>query len=140
MSALYSITKDIYDKKHQELADELQRLEIELSEHQQADYDYQTTVSTVISVARRAMEIFENCSEASEKRTFLNFLLQNPMLEGKKLEFNLASPFDVILELSQCPKWLPLLDKFRTVDWKKFKLDFEVFLDTYYGEEVFHNL
>ncbi len=101
-----SITKDIYDKKHQELADELQRLEIELSEHRQADYDYQTTVSTVISVARRAMEIFENCSEASEKRAFLNFLLQNPMLEGKKLEFNLASPFDVILELSKCPKWL----------------------------------
>ncbi len=44
------ITKDIYDKKHQKLADELQRLEIELSEHRIADYDYQTTVSTVLSV------------------------------------------------------------------------------------------
>lgn len=29
----WRITKDIYDKKHQQLADELQRLEIELSEH-----------------------------------------------------------------------------------------------------------
>ena len=27
------ITREEYDKKHQELADELQRLEIELSEH-----------------------------------------------------------------------------------------------------------
>jgi site-specific DNA recombinase len=101
-----SITKDVYDKKHQELADELQRLEIELSEHRIADYDYQTTVSTVLSVARRAMEIFENCSEPAEKRTFLNYILQNPTLEGKKLEFNLASPFDTILELANSPEWL----------------------------------
>jgi hypothetical protein len=64
------------------------------------------TVSTVLSVGRRAMEIFENFSEPVEKRTFLNYILQNLTLEGKKLEFNLASPFDAILELSNSPEWL----------------------------------
>jgi hypothetical protein len=101
------ITKDIYDRKHQDLQDKLQLLNIELEEHQKADYNYQTTVSTVISVARRARTIFENCSEPSEKRVFLNYLLQNPTVKAKKLEFTLSSPFDLVLELADSPIWLP---------------------------------
>lgn len=49
-----SITKDVYDTKHQEYNDKIQRLNIELEEHSKADYDYQTTVASVLSVARRA--------------------------------------------------------------------------------------
>ena len=101
-----SITKDIYDKKHQEYADRLQTLEAELSIHREADYEYQTTVATVISLARRAREIFENCSEPSEKRAFLNMLLQNPVVKAKKLEFTMVSPFNLVLELADSPDWL----------------------------------
>ena len=64
------ITKDAYDKKHQEYQDQIQLLEIELSEHSKADYDYQTTVATVLSVARRAKTIFENSSDVAGKRAF----------------------------------------------------------------------
>jgi site-specific DNA recombinase len=105
-----SITKDIYDKKHQEYRDKLQKLNIELDEHRNADYEYQTTVSTVLSVARRARSIFENCSEPQEKRAFLNMLLQNPTIEGKKLYFSIASPFDLVLDLASSPDWLRGLD------------------------------
>ena len=77
-------------------------MNIELEEHNKADYDYQTTVATVFSVARRAKEIF-NGSEPAEKRAFLNFLLQNPKVIGKKLEFTLRSPFDLVLESSSSP-------------------------------------
>ncbi len=101
-----SITKDIYDKKHQEYQDQIQTLEIEMAEHNKADSNYQTTVATVISVARRAKTIFENSSEASSKRAFLNYLLQNPTVQGKKLGFTLASPFNLVLELSDSPNWL----------------------------------
>ncbi len=100
------ITKDIYDKKHQEYQDQIQVLETELSEHRKADYDYQTTVATVISVARRAKPIFENSSEPAEKRAFLNYLLQNPTVNGKKLDFTLASPFNLVLQLADNPNWL----------------------------------
>ena len=100
------ITKDTYDKKHQEYADQLQLLEIELSEHREADYEYQTTVSTLLSVARRAKDIFENCSEPMQKRAFLNFLLQNPTVQRKKLYFSIASPFNLVLELSDSPDLL----------------------------------
>lgn len=94
-----SITKDIYDKKHQEYADKIQLLEVELSENRKADYDYQTTVAVVLSVARRAKTIFES-SEPHEKRAFLNYLLQNPKVAGKKLVFELKKPFDLVLNLA----------------------------------------
>jgi hypothetical protein len=99
------ITKDVYDKKHQEYHDKLQLLNIELDEHTKADYDYQTTVATVVSVARRAKAIFES-SEDKEKRAFLNYLLQNPTVNGKKLDFTLASPFNLVLDLATSPNWL----------------------------------
>ncbi|HNY35989.1 MAG TPA: recombinase family protein [Candidatus Pacearchaeota archaeon] len=101
-----SITKDIYDKKHQEYQDKIQTLEIEMSEHRRADYEYQTTIATVISVARRAKTIFENSSDVAGKRTFLSYLLQNPTLDEKKLCFTIASPFNLVLELADCPNWL----------------------------------
>lgn len=107
-----SITKDIYDKKHQEYADKLQLFEIELSEHRKADYDYQTTVASVLSVARRAKQIFES-SEPHEKRAFLNYLLQNPTVNGKKLEFTMRSPFNLVLELASSPNWLRTLEDVR---------------------------
>ncbi|MDA1060376.1 MAG: hypothetical protein O3B47_01125 [bacterium] len=107
------ITKDIYDKKHQEYHDKLQLLNIELEEHTKADYDYQTTVATVLSLARRAKEIFES-SEVQEKTTFLNYLFQNSTLKGRKLDLKLRSPFHLVLELSSSPFWLPRLDAVRT--------------------------
>ncbi len=78
-----SITKDIYDKKHQEYQDKIQVLEIEISEHSKADYEYQNTVAVVVSVARRAKTIFENNSEPARKRQFLNYILQNSTVNGK---------------------------------------------------------
>lgn len=108
------ITKDVYDKKHQEYADKLQLLEIELSEYRKADYDYQTTVATVISLARRAQDIFDGCSEVAEKRAFLNLILQNPTVNGKKLDFTLASPFNLVLDLVDVSSGSP--GRIRTCD------------------------
>ena len=94
-----SITKAEYDKKLQEIMDRLQTLALELEEHSKADYDYQTTVATVLSVARRAREIFDS-SEIHEKRAFINYLIQNPTVACKQLLFDLRSPFDLVLNLA----------------------------------------
>ena len=96
-----------------------------MSEHSKADYDYQTTVATVLSVARRAKTIFDNSSEPARKRQFLNYILQNPTVNGKKLYFTIASPFNLVLELADSPNWLPLVDKFRTLNWVQIKRDIE---------------
>ncbi len=96
-----------------------------MSEHSKADHDYQTTVATVISVARRARTIFENSSEPAEKRAFLNYLLQNCQLEGKNLTFSMHYPFDRILATSNQLIGLPLLSELRTVDWNSIKQELE---------------
>lgn len=101
----------------------MQLLEIEMSEHGKADYEYQNTVATVLSVARRAKTIFENSSEPARKRAFLNYILQNPTVNEKKLYFSVASPFNLVLELADCPNWLPLLDTFRTLNWNQIKME-----------------
>ena len=101
-----SITKDIYDKKHQEYADKLQLLNIELEEYTDADFEYQTTLTTLLDVARRARTIFDNCSEPREKRAFLKMILQNPTVKAKKLEFAMVSPFNLVLELADSPTLL----------------------------------
>lgn len=79
--------------------DGIQTLGIELEEHSRGDYNYQTTVATVLSLARRAREIFDG-SETHEKRAFLNFLILNPKVEGKELVFELKKPFNLVLNLA----------------------------------------
>ena len=112
-----SITKDIYDKKHQEYADKLQLSNIELEEYTDADFEYQTTLTTVLDVARRARTIFENCSEPREKRAFLKMILQNPVVDGKNLEFSMVSPFNLVLELADSPDLLAWQSVIRGKDW-----------------------
>jgi len=56
-------------------------------------------VGTVLNLSRRIGEIFES-SELDEKRAILNFLLQNPTVNGKTLGFTLRSPFNLVLELA----------------------------------------
>ena len=70
-------------------------------------------------------EIFEG-SEPAEKRAILNFLLQNPTVSGKTLEFTLRKPFEAVLELSHRPNLLRMLDRFRTADWGLVLADFDL--------------
>jgi len=67
-------------------------------------------------------EIFIS-SEPLEKRAFLNFLLQNPTVSAKKLEFTLRKPFNLLLELSHRPSGLHVMDEFRTLNWVAIKKD-----------------
>ncbi len=114
----------------QEITDRLQKLSIELDEHSQADHDYKIGVSTVLSVARRAKEIFQR-SEPHEKRQFINFLIQNPKMKDRELVFELRKPLNSVLELASVQNentsvsaggstWLRMLNEFRTMNWKEW--------------------
>ena len=96
------ITQDEYDKKLQELKDRQYRLNIELDEYTKADRQYHIHVGTVLNLSRRMSDIFES-SEPLEKRAILNFLLQNPTVSAKKLDFTLKKPFDTVLALAHHP-------------------------------------
>ena len=63
-------------------------------------------------------DVFES-SEPEEKRAILNFLLQNPTVSGKKLDFELKKPFATVLELADCPTRLRIVDSVRTIIQRK---------------------
>ncbi len=100
-----------------------------MEEHTKGDHDYQTTVATVFSLARRAKEIFES-SDPEEKRAFLNYLLQNPTVRDKKLEFTMRSPYNVVLELADCPLRGAVVEEVRTVFEKRN--DATVYIPSFY--------
>ena len=104
-----SITQDLYDKKLKELDKRKQEILIEMEMHDKASGAYYINAAKVLELAGRAFEIFES-SKVDEKQQLLNYLLQNCVLNGRKLEFTLRKPFDVILSHAKSEDWLPGLD------------------------------
>jgi hypothetical protein len=91
-----------------------------------ADQSYHITAKTVLSLAQRAEQIFES-SEIPEKRQLLEFVLQNPEVNGKNLEFSIRKPFNTITNVKGFPVLLHVLDEFRTLDWLSNEKEFECF-------------
>lgn len=102
-----------YKEKQAEILEQMQ-------DHSDADEQFYITANMTMSIAKRAKEIFIS-SEIEEKRQFLGFLLENSVLQGKKLEFSLRSPFNLLLNCDDKLTVREWLDAFRTVDWKEIK-------------------
>jgi len=90
----------MYDKKLKEYKEKQENLLLRMEEHNRADEDFCITALTVLDLASRALEIFQS-SGVNEKRALLNFLLQNPVLNGRKLLFKMKNPFDIIAQHSK---------------------------------------
>jgi hypothetical protein len=56
-------------------------------------------------VASRAADIFAR-SKTEDKRQLLAFVFSNLRLKGKKLEFSLRSPFDLMVNRPDYAGWL----------------------------------
>ncbi|OGX30853.1 MAG: hypothetical protein A2787_01430 [Omnitrophica WOR_2 bacterium RIFCSPHIGHO2_01_FULL_48_9] len=112
------ITQDAYDKYLQQFKARQQEINILLEEHTDADESYYVAASTVLNLAKRALEIFES-SEVAEKRALLNFLLQNSVVNRKKPMFALRSPFDTILTFANQPTGLRDLDSNQGDDFQR---------------------
>ena len=97
-----------------------------MQRHSEADESYYITADRVLNLAKRAYEIFES-SEVPEKTQLLNFLLQNLKLQGKKLSFELKTPFDTMLQVHNCSIMGGLRDAFRTIDWRKIEEEIKSF-------------
>ena len=109
-----SITNDMFNNKIKELKENQMEITVKLQQYTQADENYYITASTVLNLAQRALSIFQN-SEVMEKRQLLNFLLQNPQLQGRNLVFTLKAPFDTVLEANRYVEMLCIVDNVRTI-------------------------
>ena len=103
------ITQDEYDRKSRELKNRQTELALRIEQHQRGEGAFRTTLESLISVASRAGEIFER-SKLEQKRQLLAFVFSNLSLRGKKLEFSLRSPFDLMVNRQGHAGWLGDLD------------------------------
>jgi hypothetical protein len=84
-----------------------------VEQHQKGEGDFRTTLESLISLASRAFELFER-SKPEQKRQLLVFVFSNLRLRGKKLEFSLRSPFDLMVNRASYSSWLAFLNTVRT--------------------------
>lgn len=101
-----------YDKKTTDYNKEEDDLLLELEEHTKGNRNFYIIASKILDITQRAWEIFES-SEVEDKTQFLNFILQNCELDGKKLVFKLKTPFQGVFDYAQTGSMLPGSDSNR---------------------------
>lgn len=106
------ITEDLYDSYLKEYKEKQAEILSQMQEHSSADEQFYVTANMMLNIAKRAKEIFIS-SEVEEKRQLLGFLLQNCTIDGKKLDFTMVSPFNLIASYQDDTTMRSLLDKVR---------------------------
>lgn len=120
------ITDEMYDSFSREYKEKQADLLDQMQDHSDADEQFYITANMTMGIAKRAKEIFIS-SEVDEKRQFLGFLLQNSVLNGKKLDFTIRSPFSLLLNHNDNLTVREWLDAFRTVNWKSIQQEMQYF-------------
>lgn len=110
-----TITKELFEKKHEEYSHRIRQLSTDYEGYSKGDIDYSALMALIMNTANRIGLIFKS-SEVGEKREILKFLLQNPVINAKKLEFSIRSPFNMLLESPYLRARLGEVDTVRTFD------------------------
>lgn len=110
----------MYDSFVHDFQKQKEDLTAELESHQKADDTFLMSASYLLELAQRAVELFER-SQPAQKCQLLKLVLANCKAEGEKLIFNLKAPFEALRCAKETQNWLPLVDKFRTVNWSALR-------------------
>ena len=102
-------TQDEYDKKARELKARQIEMALPIEQHEQGDGEFRATLETLISVDSRAADIFAR-SKTEQTGQLVAFVFSNLRLRGKKLEYALRSPFDLMVNRTTYASWLGDLD------------------------------
>lgn len=104
-----SITKDMFNSKLKEYKEKQANLEAQMAQYTSADESFYVNANILLHAIKKASQVFEG-SEPATQRQILNFLLQNLKLDGKKLNFELKTPFDRVFEANKCSTMLRCQD------------------------------
>jgi site-specific DNA recombinase len=104
-----SITKDKYEEIRKKAEGKEDEINEKIANLEKANREYYMTVSRLVEIASRSADIFSR-SEPHEKRALLNLVLQNIVLDGKKVRYEVKYPFSEILKYAPSSEWLPDLD------------------------------
>ena len=99
------ITQNEYDEKARVLKTQQAEIATRIEQHQTGDDAFRTTLEALISVASRAADLFER-SKTEQKRKLVSLVFSNLRLNGKKLDYSLRSPFDLMVDRPNHASWL----------------------------------
>lgn len=98
------ITESQYNEMFNEFRGEQQVVDNLLGKLKQADDTYYLTINYLGDLAKRADELFAS-SIPEEKHRLLALTLSNLKLRGKKIEYIVRKPFDVVVSAHDCLSW-----------------------------------
>jgi site-specific DNA recombinase len=101
----WRISQNEYDEKARTLKQQQIEIAARIEQHQTGDDAFRTTLEALISVASRAADLFER-SKAGQKRKLLSLVFSNLRLNGKKLDYTMRSPFDLMVNRPNHASWL----------------------------------
>ena len=101
-----SITKDMYDRTHNQLIQRRQEIHEMLERHDAGDEQFRIAVTTLVTLASKAAELFDR-SQTDEKRQLIGYLFANLQMEGGKMRYSLKKPFNLLQDLGDYKEWLP---------------------------------
>ena len=85
-----------------------------MEDHSKANEQYLLNAGYILQLSQRAGELSES-SKMEEKRQIMGLVLSNLQLEGKKLHFELKTPFDVFVGCKKNNNCLRIVDDVRTI-------------------------
>lgn len=99
-----SITDSEYDRFYQTLRDQVSDVTIRLERLQEAEDNYYTTAKSVLVLTSCIYDLFIG-SEVEERRHIIKLLLSNLRIEGENVLYDVASPFNLIVECNDRQLW-----------------------------------
>ena len=100
------ITESAYDRIFINLQQQMDDINMQLGQLQEADTNYYITTKHLLNLANRANELFLR-SEVEEKRQLIKLVLSNLRISDDKLLWEPNEPFDLILKCSDDIQWRP---------------------------------
>ena len=98
-------TEEICKSKKAEIEKELKSIAVEIEMHDNADSKFKEHLTTAFYLASKSYDLFI-CSKNDEKRRLINFVFSNIQLRGKKVEYTLRCPFDMMVKMNHSKDWL----------------------------------
>ncbi len=99
-----SITDTDYDKYYQTIRTQLSDVTTRLAQLEDDGDDYYMTARSVLKILGRSHELFMS-SEVTQRRAFIKLVLSNVRVDGENVLYDVQSPFDLIINATDCILW-----------------------------------
>ena len=101
-----AISEEFWLAKAKESRETQEKIRSQIAAHEKANEGYFEQGIQLLRLASRAYDLCR-VRNLSEKKASLNILVSNFTVQGRNIVATYKRPFDIVVEGSHCPNWLP---------------------------------